>query len=115
MKILSTGKTCPKCESESLHRKFKSPWMRLIRVSKYYKCTNCGHEIIVLLGYKLDCRVPIYSLIALVSIICTVFFMWVVVLIAKDVGYKERELKAYFEELDTTEEQQASEDWEDIN
>ena len=112
MKILSTGKTCPKCESDSLHRKFKSPWMRRMRVSKYYKCANCGHEIIVLFGYKLDRRLPLYSLIAFVSIVCTIVFMWVVVLIAKDIGYKERNVKEFLKLLKPIEQQQLSEETE---
>jgi predicted RNA-binding Zn-ribbon protein involved in translation (DUF1610 family) len=113
MKISTSGKTCPKCESDALHRKFKSRWMRLIRVSKYYKCANCGHEIIVLFGYKLGQSITLYSLIGIVSIVCTIIVLWVVVLIAKDIGYNERNVKDFFKYFKVTEEEDPNQSWDE--
>ena len=73
--------------------------MCLIRVSKYYKCANCKHEIIVLFGYKLDRRFPFYSLVGIVSILGTIILLWMIMLIAKDIGYNEsnfKDLSKYF-------------------
>jgi hypothetical protein len=58
--------------------------MRLIRASKYYKCGYCGREIVVLFGYVIDRRLPLYSLIGIVSIVCTIILFWIIVLITKD-------------------------------
>ena len=89
MKISSSGKTCPKCGNDALHRKFRSSWMRLIRAVKHYKCGACGRDIIVLFGYLIDRRLALYSLLGIVSIVCTIILFWIIILIAKDSDLSE--------------------------
>jgi hypothetical protein len=90
MKISTSGKTCRECDNDTLHRKFKSRWMRLIQVSKYYKCANCNHEIIVLFGYGFDYRLPLHWLIAIVSFVFAILLLWGLVFVACEVGYNDR-------------------------
>jgi hypothetical protein len=87
--------------------------MRLIRVSKYYKCANRNHEIVVLFGYELDRRMPLYGFIGIVSIVCTIIVLWVVVLIAKDIGYNERNVKDFFKYFKVTEEEDPNQSWDE--
>ena len=100
------------CDNDVLHRKFKNRWMRLIRVSKYYKCAKCGHEIIVLFGYKFDRRLPLYSLIGIVSIVCTMILLWLTVQIAKDIGYDEGYVKDFLKHFEVPEEEDPDRSWE---
>ena len=39
--VLSDGCLCPVCENESVQRKKRTAWMRLISGSKYYYCEAC--------------------------------------------------------------------------
>jgi hypothetical protein len=70
--------------------------MRSIRAGKHYKCGACGRELVVLFGYVIDRRLPLYSLLGIVSIVCTIILFWIIVLIAKDILYNQRSDKGFF-------------------
>ncbi len=71
--------------------------MRLIRASKYYKCRTCGREIIVLFGYVIDRKLALYSLMGIVSIVCTIILFLIIVQVSKDIGYYEHSDKGFWE------------------
>jgi hypothetical protein len=89
MRIPTSGTTCPKCESCALGRRFRNLWMHKIQISKYYSCLDCGHEFFILFDYKLYHKLPLYSLIAILSIVSAIVLLWVIVLIVKEIRYKD--------------------------
>ena len=63
--------------------------MRKIRISKYYSCLDCGHEFFLLFDYKIHHKLPLYSLIGILSVVSAIVLLWGIVIIVKEIKYKD--------------------------